>query len=195
MNRNTEGVIVSKFGGTSLADAEQFRKVAAIVKADPRRKIVVVSAPGKRSGDDKKITDLLYLCHTLVQQGINPVFAFDLIRERYMAIADSLGSADLFDLLQDIQEKIQGGAERDWIASRGEFLNARLMAGHLNATFIDAADFIVFGVDGRFIAEETYSRLGRRIARELHDRPDSRIVVPGFYGADATGRIVCFSLP
>jgi aspartate kinase len=190
---NQDGVIVSKFGGTSLADAEQFRKVAAIVKSDARRKVIVVSAPGKRNVDDKKITDLLYLCHTLVQQGLNPNFAFDIIRERFAAIADSLGCKDILDLLQDVQEKIQGGAERDWVASRGESLNARLMASHLGATFVDAADCIVFGPDGRFIAEDSYTRLGRRIERELHENPDRRIVIPGFYGADARGQIVCFS--
>jgi aspartate kinase len=187
------GLIVTKFGGTSLADADQFRKVADIVHSDPGRRIVVVSAPGKRSSDDKKITDLLLLCHTLVQQGLNPVFAFDLIRERYMAIAEALGCDGVFELLQDVQERIQGGAEKDWIASRGEYLSAKVMAAFLGATFIEAADYIVFGSDGRFIAEETYSRLGRRIERALHEGSDAKIVLPGFYGADASGRIVCFS--
>ena len=193
MKSHYEDVIVSKFGGTSLADAEQFRKVAAIVGSNPQRKLIIVSAPGKRSPDDKKITDLLYLCHTLVQQGLNPAFAFDIIRERYTAIADELGCHDVADHLHDIQEKIQGGANKDWVASRGEFLTARLMASHLNATFVDAADCIVFGPDGRFIADDTYSRCGRRFEREMQENPDRPIVVPGFYGADVRGQIVCFS--
>ncbi len=185
--------IVSKFGGTSMADADQFRKVAAIIKSDPRRRIVVVSAPGKRNKDDKKITDLLYLCHTLAQQGLNPAFAFDIIRERYLAIADKLDVSDLFDWLQDVQEGIAGGADKDWIASRGEYLNARLMASFLGGTFIEAADYIVFGVDGRFVADDTYTRLGRRLHQELSDNPSRILVIPGFYGADANGNIRCFS--
>ncbi len=191
-----QGLVVAKFGGSSLADADQFRKVAAIVQADPRRRVVVVSAPGKRDSGDKKITDLLYLCHTLVQQGLNPAFAFDIIRERYNAIADSLGGGCpdiIFDLLQEVQEGIQGGQSADWVASRGEYLNARLMATFIGAAFIDAAECIVFGADGRFTSGDTYTRLGRRIARELGESPERRVVIPGFYGADASGKIVTFS--
>jgi len=180
--------IVCKFGGTSLADADQIKKSAAIVQSDPHRRFVVVSAPGKRTSADKKITDLLYLCHSLVQQGLNSAFAFDIIRERYMSIADKLGVPEMFDWLRDVQVEIASGASNDWVASRGEYLNARLIAKYLNAKFLDASELIVFGSDGRIRATETYARIAAKLEQE-----EGVVVIPGFYGADLTGKIRCFS--
>ena len=164
------------------------KRRAAIVHADRRRRIVVVSAPGKRDPGDKKITDLLYLCHSLVQQGLNSAFAYDVIRERFMAIADRLDVPPMFEWLRDVQVGIAGGADRDWVASRGEYLNARLIAHVLNATFVNAAEVVVFGADNRFRAEETYARLGAHL-----ETLSGMVVIPGFYGQDLAGRIRCFS--
>jgi len=179
--------IVSKFGGTSLADAAQIRKVADIVKSDKRRRFIVVSAPGKRTGSDKKITDLLYLSHSLAQQGLDPDAAFGVIRERYLEIAKSLGVAEMAAWLAGVDEGIRGGADADWIASRGEYLNARMIAAFLGAQFVDAEHTINFDADGRLNASATYDRLAAALSA------DGIFVVPGFYGADPSGRIRCFS--
>ena len=179
--------IACKFGGSSLADAAQIKKVAAIVRAGVNRRFIVVSAPGKRSAGDKKITDLLYLCHSLVQQGLNPAFAFDVIRERYNSIADSLGVPETFDWLSEVQLEIAAGAGKDWVASRGEWLCAKIVAQYLDATFVDAAEAVVFSAEGRFRAQETYERLAARLAG------DGLFVIPGFYGQDVAGGIRCFS--
>jgi aspartate kinase len=179
--------ITCKFGGSSLADAGQIKKVGSIVRADAQRRFVVVSAPGKRSAGDKKITDLLYLCHSLVQQGLNPSFAFDVIRERYIAIADALGVPETLDWLGEVQIQTAGGADRDWVASRGEWLCARILAQYMEATFVDAAEVVVFSAEGRFRAEESYERLAARLSGK------GLYIIPGFYGQDVGGKIRCFS--
>jgi aspartate kinase len=182
--------IVSKFGGSSVADAHQIRKIAAIVQADPLRRFVVVSAPGKRSSEDKKITDLLYLCHSLGEQGLDASAPFAVIKERYLGIAGELGVPEAWEWLRDIQQQIQAGAEKDWIASRGEYLSARIIAAFLGAEFVDAAEGIRFGSDGRFDGSATYARLAARLA----EIPEGKIaIIPGFYGQDSQGRIRCFS--
>ena len=183
--------IVAKFGGSSVADADQIRKIAAIVAADKRRRFVVVSAPGKRTDKDKKITDLLYLCHSLGEQGLDASVPFAIIKERYLGIASELGVPDAWEWLRDIGQQIAAGAAKDWVASRGEYLSARIVADFLGAEFIDAAECgIRFGSDGRFHPGETYGRLGAR----LQAVPENTIaVIPGFYGQDAHGKIKCFS--
>ena len=183
--------IVAKFGGSSVADADQIRKIAAIVAADSRRRFVVVSAPGKRTDKDKKITDLLYLCHSLGEQGLDASAPFAIIKERYLGIASELGVAGAWEWLRDIGQQINAGAAKDWVASRGEYLSARIIAEFLGAEFIDAAGCgIRFGSDGRFHPGETYGRLGAR----LQAVPENTIaVIPGFYGQDLHGKIKCFS--
>ena len=182
--------IVAKFGGSSVADADQIRKIAAIVQADPRRRLVVVSAPGKRDAKDKKITDLLYLCHSLGEQGLDTSAPFAVIKDRYLGIADQLGVTGVWEWLREVQQQIAAGAEKDWVASRGEYLSARIIAAFLEAEFVDAADGIRFGADGRFHPGESYGRLGARLALV----PEGRIaVIPGFYGQDTQGKIKCFS--
>jgi len=179
--------IVCKFGGTSLADAGQIRKVMAIVDADADRRWVVVSAPGKRGPDDKKITDLLYLAHDLASKGLDPAPAFDPVRERYLRIAVDLGIATGIQAwLKDVEAGIRGGRSRDWVASRGEYLQARIMAEALGAKFVEAADGMRFRPDGR-LDYESYECLGK------HLRGRGRFVVPGFYGVDPSGEIRTFS--
>ncbi len=187
---DTSRPIVAKFGGSSVADAGQIKKTAAIIASDPRRRFVVVSAPGKRTPADKKITDLLYLCHSLGEQGLDAAAPFAVIKERYLGIATELGVEGAWDWLHDIGQRIAAGADKDWVASRGEWLSARIIAAYLDAEFVDAADGIRFSADGRFRPSESYARLHAR----LSSIPAGRVaVVPGFYGQNTTGDVVCFS--
>ena len=133
-------MIVAKFGGSSLADAAQFRRVRDIVLADSRRQVVVPSAPGKRFPQDEKVTDLFYQCHKARQKGepFQPVL--EVIRGRYGEIAENLGLAlDLDGIFQQIWEQIARGAGPDYCASRGEFVNGQLLAEYLGFSFLDAA--------------------------------------------------------
>jgi aspartate kinase len=181
------GNIVCKFGGTSVADAAQVRKIESILRADPRRRFVVVSAPGKRSKDDKKVTDLLYLCHELAAADLPIAEAFHLVRERYLSIARELGvRADLDSRIREVEEGIQGKASRDWVASRGEYLAAILVADYLKARFVDTEKLIKIREDGR-VEESTYAMLGAATAGE------GRYVIPGFYGSTMDGKVKTFS--
>jgi len=179
--------VVCKFGGSSVADAEQIRRIKSIVQMDPRRRFVVVSAPGKRKKEDKKITDLLYLCQELAEQELDLDEPFHLIRERFLQIATDLGSAlDVEGLIGEIEKQIRCGATRDFVASRGEFLCAQIVADFLGATFLDSADLIILNGEG-MIEESSYDRLASAFG------PDSIYVVPGFYGSTADGEIKTFS--
>ncbi len=177
--------ITVKFGGSSLADAGQFRKVAEIILADPLRRFVVVSAPGRRYQDDVKVTDLLYQAHDAVG---TPAFSGIIaqIAERYAEIARELGLTVELDFPQ-IAEAIGNGASADYCASRGEYLNARLMAAYLERPFLDAADYIFFRADGTLDARRTNEALHAALA-ELDGA-----VIPGFYGANPDGTIRTFS--
>ena len=180
--------ITAKFGGSSLADAAQFRKVADIVRAESARRYVVASAPGRRSGADTKVTDLLYRCCDLAAAGQDFSPALAQIRERFAEIARELGVAfDLDSELDAIAARLRAVPERDYVASRGEYLNARLLAAYLGYGFLDAADAVRFTPDGRFLPEETNAALSIALA------PLERAVIPGFYGADPTGRVHTFS--
>ncbi len=194
--------LACKFGGTSLAGAAQIKRVASIVRADPRRRVIVVSAPGKRSASDKKVTDLLYLCHHTLREGLSAASIFALIRERYVEMAQDLGIEGMPGWLDEVEAGMVAGAKRedsaDWLASRGEYLQARLVACYLGARFVDAADLIRFTEDGWLdpSSYETIARtLGPTIAsnRLSETAPESLVVVPGFYGRDANGRIKTFS--
>lgn len=178
--------IVAKFGGTSVASAEQIKKLAAIVKENPRRRYVVVSAPGKRTPDDKKVTDLLYLCHHVASEGVDVGPTFALIRERYEEIARDLGVSDITASLDEVEQEIRNGATEDWIASRGEYLHARLIASYLDARFIDAADCIRFGPDG-LLDPRSYPLTNKRLQGE------GLFVLPGFYGLNVEGKVKTFS--
>ena len=174
--------IVVKFGGSSLADAGQFHKVKAIVEADPRRRIIVVSAPGKRRPDDEKITDLLYRCHKLAAAGDDFSAPLAIIRQRFTEIAEALAIASpVSEALDELRDKLAAGCGADFAASRGEYCCALLMAAYLGAEMIDPGASIAIGGDGG-VLPETYEVLGKQLA----DR-GKKYVMAGFYGYDAAG--------
>ena len=161
-------MIVAKFGGSSLADAAQFRRVRDIVLADSRRQVVVPSAPGKRFPQDEKVTDLFYQCHKARQKGepFQPVL--EVIRGRYGEIAGNLGlTLDLDGIFQQIWEQIARGAGPDYCASRGEFVNGQLLAEYLGFSFLDAAQAIVFDENGKLDEEETNSLLQQALLEKV----------------------------
>ena len=182
------GVKVAKFGGSSVADAAQLRKVQAIVREDRERRIVVVSAPGKRTPEDAKITDLLYRCHDCVGDRDTFDRAFQAIAERYRAIVRDLGLAvDIERDLAVVYDGMTRSATSDFAASRGEYLNAKIVASLLDSEFVDAADVIRFDIGGRLQTEETVTAVADRL------RNGTPVVIPGFYGAKPDGSIRTFS--
>ena len=178
---------VLKFGGSSMASAAQYAKVKTIVEEDPSRAVVVVSAAGKRSKEDHKITDLLYLCHAHMKYGVSCDSVFGMISQRYLEIRDALGlKTDLEGALNKIRGDMENGLSEAALASRGEYLSALLMADYLGFDFVDAADWLRFRMDGTVDKEWSYKTL-RELAKDRH------IVIPGFYGAMADGSIRTFS--
>ena len=152
--------IVTKFGGSSLANDEQFRKVRSILELEPTRRYLVPSAPGKRFKDDDKVTDLLYACHALAAEGKPIAETFARIRDRYLSIAQGLHlKVDITSRLDEVEKGIADGKNRNWCASRGEYLCAILMADYLGWKFVDAADGIVFHDDGTLNDERTCGRI------------------------------------
>lgn len=175
---------VAKFGGSSMADAVQIRKVCAIIRADEARKIIVVSAAGKRSKDDHKITDLLYLCYAHIKYGVSCMDVFEQVKQRYLDIRDELGLDTPLEAEFDaLWERMQHGIGEDELVSRGEYFSARLLADALGYDFIDAKLWLTFALDGSIDEEASYSAL-RRIAA------NRRAVIPGFYGIAPGGRIL-----
>ena len=178
---------VLKFGGSSMADAKQFEKVKSIVQADPSRKVVVVSAAGKRFSDDHKLTDLLYLCHAHLKYGVACDSVFDMIRSRYMEIRDELGlKTDLESEFDALRKKMDKGISQDELVSRGEYFAARLMADYLGYDFLDSELWLRFKLDGTVDQEVSYEALSRAASGR-------RVVIPGFYGAMPDGSIKTFT--
>ncbi len=181
-------MIVTKFGGSSLADAKQFQKVREIIDMDSRRVFVVPSAPGRRFDGDDKVTDLLYKCYKQCLEGMSYGLIFSVIRERYLEIAEELHlSIDISKYLDDVEMNIADGASADYCASRGEFLNGLLLADFLGYDFIDSKDVIFFREDGSFDDEKTNDILGNRL------KNIKAAVIPGFYGSLPDGSIKTFS--
>lgn len=179
---------VIKFGGTSLASADQFKKVAQIVQADPARRYVVASAPGKRFSDDIKVTDLLLQCHRLASQGEKFEETFEKIRLRFGEIIAELGmDFSLEEELNEFFNILSRGTTEEFVASRGEHFNSRILAAYLGVPFVEAAEGILFDENGALLEEETNERL----AALLKKHP--RAVIPGFYGADVKGNVRTFS--
>ena len=180
---------VVKFGGSSLADAGQFRKVADIIHADPSRAYVVPSAPGKRFDGDTKVTDLLYALYHKAAEGGDMGPVLDTIRSRYQEIIDGLQLTDfsLDDQFAEIEARLKEDPQSDYAASRGEFLNAHIMARYLGYEFVDAAEVIFFDEDGNLASKRTK----KAVAAKLENIP--RAVIPGFYGMGHDGKIRTFS--
>ena len=179
---------VVKFGGSSLASAEQFKKVGEIIRADRERKFVVPSAPGKRSSDDTKVTDMLYACYDLAEQGADFTKEMQAIRDRYQEIIDGLGlKLSLDKEFKTIEKDFKEKAGSDYAASRGEYLNGIIMAKYLGFSFVDAAEVIRFKADGEHDAERTNTLMRDRLSTV------ESAVIPGFYGAYEDGRVKTFS--
>ena len=179
---------VVKFGGSSLASAEQFMKVKDIIKADPDRRFVVPSAPGKRNSADTKVTDMLYHCYALAEEGHDFDDALAQIKDRYQGIIDGLSlTVSLDSEFATIRENFAKHAGKDYAASRGEYLNGILLANYLGFEFLDAAQYIFFHEDGTFDDVTTQKKLSKKLASMSH------AVIPGFYGSYADGRVKTFS--
>ena len=179
---------VVKFGGSSLASAEQFKKVGNIIRSDKDRKFVVPSAPGKRYDGDIKVTDMLYDCYETAEAGKDFTKKMDAIKARYNEIIEGLGID--FSLEEDfkiVAENFAAKAGKDYAASRGEYLNGKIMAAYLGYEFIDSATVIRFDEDGNFDADITNKMMSERLAS------CENAVIPGFYGAYADGKVKTFS--
>lgn len=179
---------VVKFGGSSMADAGQYRKIRDILLADPERRVVVVSAAGKRNKSDHKITDLLYLCYAHLQYGVDCSGVYEMITSRYRQIRDELGiELDLEPEFAAIKQRLDAKTiTQDELASRGEYFSAKLMAAYLDFQFVDAADWVKFRFDGSVDQENSYEAL-RNLVGGLG------VVIPGFYGMTPDGRIRTFT--
>ena len=179
---------VVKFGGSSLASARQFKKVADIIKSDKSRRYVVPSAPGKRSDKDEKVTDLLYACYDAVVEGRSYKKILEKIKSRYMDIIDGLDlNLNLDHEFDRIEENFLAKAGRDYAASRGEYLNGIVAANFLGFEFVDAAEVIFFDENGNFESEHTNRELSERLEHV------EKAVIPGFYGSKPDGTIKTFS--
>ena len=171
-----------------MADAGQYRKIRDILLANPERKVVVVSAAGKRGKDDHKITDLLYLCYAHSQYGVDCDRVFDMIASRYLEIRSELGldveiETDLAELKKRIDKK---SISQDELVSRGEYFSAKLLAAFLDFQFIDSADWVKFRMDGTVDQDSTYEALRSQVFGR-------GVVIPGFYGLMPDGHIKTFS--
>ena len=182
------GIKVAKFGGSSVADGIQLTKTKQIIEQDPDRRYIVVSAPGKRYEGDNKITDLLYLCKTHIEHNLPYDQIFQVVEDRYMAVEINLGvDVDLLRHMAEIRDNLRQNPSADYIASRGEYLNAILVAAILAYDFVDTANLIKFDYKGKILIEETDAALKAELAKH------ERAVLPGFYGSTPDGKIKTFS--
>lgn len=182
------GPIVVKFGGSSLATAGQFEKVAAIIHENPARRYVVASAPGKRCPDDTKVTDLLYCCYDAARAGKDFMPTLTQIRQRFDYIIIQLQlQIDFTADFHTIATHLSTAPQRDYMASRGEYLNAKLLAAYLGVPFVDAAQIVRFHVDGSLDAKATNEAAGNVLQNV------DRAVIPGFYGSMPDGTICTLS--
>ena len=181
------GIKVAKFGGSSVADAIQINKIKDIINEDDIR-YVVVSAPGKRFSEDTKVTDLLYLCRTHIEHKLAYEQIFQVICDRYLSMESSLGvDVDMKEELEQIRRNINAETSVDYIASRGEYLNAKLIAAYLGFEFVDAARVVKFSDKGKFMEERTNEEIEKVLSS------CGKAVIPGFYGSRIDGSIKTFS--
>lgn len=179
---------VVKFGGSSLADSAQFKKVKKIIEKEASRRYVIPSAPGKRDADDIKITDLLYKCYDKARRGSDYAPVLDQIKERFRGIISDLGlKLSLEDDFHAIEEHLDKEDARDYTASRGEYLNGKVLAAYLDIPFVDAADIICFDQKGVYQERATKEMVAAALSNM------KKAVIPGFYGADREGHIHTFS--
>ena len=181
---------VCKFGGSSLADGNNITRVTEIVNSDPARRFVVVSAPGKRYSGDIKVTDMLYDCYKESKEKGNCSAAFEKIRRRFYSIVEELGMDSFFDIgkiLDETEREIETRKSADFTASRGEYLNARVVAAKMGRPFVDAKDIIFFDKNGQFDEARSYPLIAATLEK------CEGAVIPGFYGTDAEGNIKTFS--
>ena len=179
---------VVKFGGSSLANASQFSKAGKIIRSEESRRYVVPSAPGKRNAKDTKVTDMLYRCYEMAEAEEDFMPLLKKIQERFDTIINGLNMAfSLNDEFGVIAENFKKKAGTDYAASRGEYLNGRIMANYLGYEFIDAAEVIRFRENGEFDADTTDAILSKRL------KDCERAVIPGFYGAKEDGTVKTFS--
>lgn len=179
---------VLKFGGSSLSNSKQFAKVKKIVESDEARQVVVVSAPGRRNAKDSKITDLLYLCHAHLKYDVPYDNILGMIKDRYVEIKETCGlTLDIAAEIDKAFAKVNKKTSEDYLASRGEYFNAMLMAEYLGYKFVDAADWLIFDYNGEVNYEESENAL-----REIHE-VYGKIVTPGFYGVMPDDEIKVFS--
>jgi aspartate kinase len=182
------GIKVAKFGGSSVADAIQFKKTKEIIMSDKERRYIVVSAPGKRFEGDTKITDVLYLCKAHIEHNLHYEQLFQVVIDRYMSFKVNLGiDVDLESEFDTIKKNLHGGAGEAYIASRGEYLNAVIMASYLGFDLVDTMELIKFDESGRVMLKETDKALKEELSKH------ERAVMPGFYGSNNGGEIVTFS--
>ena len=179
-------VKVLKFGGSSVADADQIRKIEAIVEADSQRRYVVVSAPGKRYSGDSKVTDLLFMLWAQIEHNIPYDALLDTIMKRYTSIEDDLGiDAGIKARFDEIRSNIEKGCTESYIVSRGEFLSAVLISKCLGYDFVDAEGKVLFDARGRLLADETDKALSEALSQHEH------AVIPGFYGSSVADGKIC----
>ena len=184
---NGDQVKVVKFGGSSLSEAEQFRKVKKIIISDKARKYVIPSAPGKRFGDDTKVTDMLINCFKNASDS-DYINVFNSIRERYFSIINDLSlTVNLDEDFREIEENLKKGSSIDYMASRGEYLNGKLLANYLGFDFVDAAEVVFFDGDGQYDQKKTNSVMSKVLSEHKY------AVIPGFYGSMPDGKIKTFS--
>ena len=179
---------VCKFGGTSMANGEAIERVSAVINSDSERRFIVVSAPGKRNLGDVKVTDALYACYGEIVKNGTCDKAFEFIKNRFEEIArTSIPDFDVDKMLDDVKLGMERTASRDYAASRGEYMSARLLAAKLKAEFVDAENLIVFDIYGNLLLDESIRNIKKRL------QGVARAVLPGFYGTDADGNIKTFS--
>lgn len=181
-------VVVAKFGGSSVANSEQFKKVKDIVTSNPSRKVIVVSALGKKNPEDSKITDLLYLLHAHLKYNVSYTPVWEMITTRFNQVKEDLGlNIDINQDLITLQKELSKEISVDYLVSRGEYLTSKLMAEYLNYTFVDASEIVKFNYDGTVDQEQTYALTLQAVQKY------NNVVIPGFYGAYPNGTIKTFS--
>lgn len=177
-------VKVAKFGGSSVASAEQFKKVKNIVELDDARKFVVVSAVGKANKDDNKVTDLLYLCYAHTKYKINFDNIFKMIEDKFLAIKEELAlSFDIEGELAKLKAEISKGIDEEYLVSRGEYLTGLLMAEYLGYHFVDAKDLIFYNYQGEIDFPKTQAAFDKLV------KDYDKLLIPGFYGSRPNGEI------